>query len=113
MMLGIASELRVVGHDSEHADMVNPRGEIIAEVFFVTAEHDNGEIEAHEFGSTEEAEAQALLDKVRAHVEAGGTLDPDRWLPWRARYGSSAWDEGAELEREWRDENPFDPCPYY
>ncbi len=35
--------------------------------------------------------AEALADRVRAHVAAGGKLDADRWLEVQPVYGSDAY----------------------
>ena len=42
--------------------------------------------------------ATQLADAVNAHITAGGTVNPDCWLPCDTVYGSEAWDQEDELE---------------
>ena len=90
VIVGIASEFRVVGYNPEMADMDRPRGEIVREVFFMVAEDDRG-----------------------ARWAWGGGLDADAvetayrffappvflWDSWQPAYGSVAYmQDGGEEE---------------
>lgn len=100
MIISVASEMRVVGQDPEHADIVNPRGEIFGEVFFVTATTTRGEVEMHDFHSMDVEQIRNLAARIQEHLDDGEELNADHWLQWRSIYGSPAWDEMAEVERE-------------
>jgi hypothetical protein len=44
------------------------------------------------------ARAQKLADAVNAHLAAGGSVNPDCWLPTDTVYGSTVWDREDEAE---------------
>jgi len=105
--LDIASELRVVGNDPEMADMSNPRGEIIREVWFVTATSDDGRAFAHVWDSEDEGEVGGWLDSIRESVSRATGWNPegrDAWRHWRNLYGSAAHEAaGDDADGERRD----------
>jgi len=107
-ILDIANELRVVGNDPEAADISNPRGDIIREVWFVTAESQRGEILAHVWSTESRAEAAGWLASIRGSVQRTPGWDPSNrraWHHWRYVYGSEAFlvNERDEAEREKQD----------
>ena len=51
----------------------------------------------------DQAKAQALANKILAHLEQGGSLNADIWYPVQGCYGSAGWDEQAECELEARE----------
>lgn len=87
--------------------------DIIADVFNVVAEAADGSrvVHFHAFPSGDwvntpagqafarhsegEVRARALADRVSAHLEAGGRLNPDHWAPTEPAYGSEAWRRDA------------------
>jgi len=106
--LDIASELGVVGHDAESADVGNPRGEIIRDVWFVTATGGRGEVYAHVWTTESETEARGWLDSIRASVARTDGWNPAEreaaWRHWRNLYGSAAHEAaGDDAEGEKRD----------
>jgi len=115
--LDIVSELGVVGCDAEMADASNPRGEIIREVWFVTATG-AGEVYAHIWTTESESEARGWLGSIRKSVARTDGWNPagrEAWRHWRNLYGSSAYEAGeADLaatekrnaldEEAWRDQ---------
>lgn len=93
-MIGVASDLAVVGYNPEAADMDCPNGEIIGEVFYLRATNARGD--AQEFGSY----------RSLAAAEAAIPFAPPvfLWTPGRPVYGSSAYvaygqDDDIESER--------------
>ena len=105
--LDITSELRVVGNDPEMADMGNPSGEIIREVWFVTATSDDGRVFAHVWGSESEDGARGWLGSIRESVSRAAGWNPEgreAWRHWRNLYGSAAHEAaGDDAEGEKRD----------
>jgi len=91
----IESELAVVGHDPEYADMENPRGEIVRERFFMVATDEIGQ--QFRYGWEKSAErAEAVFQYVAPPVS--------EWSLWRCIYGSVAYErngcESAQLMEE-------------
>ena len=96
---GVASKVAVVGYNPENADVSNPSGAILREVFFVAVESDYGYIYSHFHRFENEEEAQALANKVNDAIFTGLALNPVHWTFERLRYGSEAYDgEGGEEE---------------
>jgi len=81
-IIRIASDLAVIGYNPENADFDRPRGEIIAEVFYLRAV--NGRGDAREFGRFDSA----------AIAEDAILLAPavDLWAAGRPEYGSRAYE---------------------
>ena len=91
--VGFESVLVVVGHNSENADMDNPRGEEIRERFYALAEDVEGNRRVwggyHESPELAEAEFVALAPPV------------EFWEDIRPAYGSDAYAKNAfEYEAE-------------
>jgi hypothetical protein len=84
----VESELAVVGHDGEYADMDNPRGEIIRHRYFMVATDSIGHQYRYGFERTE-ALAEAVFQQFAPPVS--------EWSLWRCIYGSIAYElEGCE-----------------
>lgn len=95
--IGIGSCLSVVGHDPEWADMGNPTGALVREVFFVVA-NDGGDWEwSHTHLFQEKGEAQGLSDRVRSEAERGpwSPVGSDHWHR-RKVYGCDSWGQADE-----------------
>jgi len=43
---------------------------------------------------------EAFANRIQAHLDAGGSLDPTHWTSIQGSYCSEAWDESLELELE-------------
>jgi hypothetical protein len=86
----VASEFRVIRYDAEYADMDNPRGEIVGEVFFLVAEDARGARWAWGEGWRDAAAAEAAIATAPPVV---------LWSPCRPAYGSVAYiEDGGEEE---------------
>lgn len=57
---------------------------------------DGGFVRDHEAG----AKADAFAERIQAHLNAGGSLNPAHWTPIQGCYGSAGWDEQAEIDLE-------------
>lgn len=82
--IGVGSDLRVVGYNPENADMDNPRGETIREVFHVEATNEYGERRVWGSFSSEEVAVQAYL-----HIAPPVAT----WTISNPVYGSYAYEE--------------------
>ena len=82
--IGIGSDLRVVGYNPENADMDNPRGAIIREVFHIQATNEYGERRV--WGSFDSAD---LAEKSYLHIAPPIAM----WSISNPVYGSSAYEE--------------------
>lgn len=88
--LGIGSDLKVVGYDGEFADMDNPQGAIVREVFYLSATTERGDRKAWgSFDSYEEAEA-AIPEAPMVEL----------WAEDSPVYGSEAY-QHSDAEAEW------------
>jgi hypothetical protein len=91
--VSIGSDLAVVGHNPEAADMSNPRGEIVRERFFMRAYNDYGS--AYRWGwfeTPEELEAAYLAFAPPIAL----------WDQTYPVYGSPAYEDYGEWEmRQW------------
>ena len=84
----VESELAVVGHDPEYADMDNPTGEIIRHRYFMVATDEIGHQYRYGYERTE-----ALAEAVFQHFAP----PVSEWSLWRCIYGSIAYElEGCE-----------------
>jgi len=86
--IGVASGMQVTGYNSENADYDRPRGEIIEEVFYLSAEDREGNRRA--FGSflTRELAQKAIL-----------TAPPvDSWTDIQPAYGSLAYEQYGQAD---------------
>lgn len=84
----VESELAVVGHDPEYADMDNPNGEIIRHRYFMVATDSIGHQYRYGYERTE-ALAEAVFQQFAPPVS--------EWSLWRCIYGSIAYElEGCE-----------------
>jgi hypothetical protein len=84
----VESELAVVGHDPEYADMDNPNGEIIRLRYFMVATDSVGHQYRYGYERTE-ALAEATFQHFAPPVS--------EWSLWRCIYGSIAYElEGCE-----------------
>lgn len=95
--LGVVSEMRVAGYDPEYADMSNPQGAVVHEVFTLLAESAKGYRRA--WGSFwTAAEAEARLPYAPP---------VDMWPKVAPAYGSEAYvAEGIEADvAEWERAN--------
>jgi hypothetical protein len=87
------SDLRVVGRNPEMADMDNPRGDIIREVFYVLAENMQGRRWAHTFGSEDRARVERLVVRIRRAWRDGFPLNLELWNEVDPAYGSPAYEQ--------------------
>jgi hypothetical protein len=84
----VESELAVVGHDPEYADMDNPTGEIVRHRYFMVATDEIGHQYRYGYERTE-ALAEAIFQHFAPPVS--------EWHLWRCIYGSIAYElEGCE-----------------
>jgi hypothetical protein len=87
--IGIGSEFAVIGHNPEMADMSNPRGAIVREVFFAVAEDHKGYRRTWADGVYRSAEeAEAAFQFAAPPVS--------EWNEWHPAYGSQAYIESDE-----------------
>lgn len=61
---------------------------------------DDGFNHWHQDRKADAGRAQALADRIKAHLEAGGSLNPEHWVETQGCYGSAAWDESLEMALE-------------
>ena len=99
----VRTALAVVGFNSEMADLSNPDGAIVREVYQVVAElADGARFVRVQYRDQQKAE------RLAARVAAAGVIDLALWQEVEAAYGSSAYltnlPEEVALER-WNDEN--------
>lgn len=79
--ISLASDFEVVGFNPEAADLDRPRGEIVAEVFYLVATFADGERVSHgSYRSIEAAEA-AIADAPPVQL----------WIAHPPEYGSAAY----------------------
>lgn len=83
MTFSIESELAVVGHDPEYADMDNPTGEIIRHRYFMVATDEIGHQYRYGWERTPEF-AEAVFQQFAPPVS--------EWSLWRCIYGSQAYE---------------------
>jgi hypothetical protein len=98
-MVGFPSNLVVVGHDGEYADMSNPTGAIVRERFYMVAEDALGHRRTWGGLYESEAAAEAIYSLLAPTVAV--------WEETRPCYGSEAWTpevDAAEVEAERADE---------
>ncbi|MBZ5660049.1 MAG: hypothetical protein LAO08_06540 [Acidobacteriia bacterium] len=90
-IFSVESELAVVGHDPEYADMENPRGEVVRERYFMVGTTPNGR--QYRFGWERTAAlAEAAFQYLAPPVE--------QWSLWRCIYGSDAYvQDNCELQQ--------------
>lgn len=87
----VESELAVVGHDPEYADMDNPTGEIIRHRYFMVATDEIGHQYRYGWERTELA-AETIFQYFAPPVS--------QWSLWRCIYGSQAYEQNnCELEQ--------------
>ncbi len=85
----VASDLAVVGYNPERADLDCPRGELVAEVFFLQATNARGD--RREFGSFESAEEAERSIRLAPPVNL--------WPSGRPEYGSLAYQAYGEADQ--------------
>lgn len=93
--IDIASDFRVIGYNPENADMDNPQGAIVREMFYLMATNERGDRRASGDFYTE-AEALAAIALAPPVV---------LWDDTAPEYGSAAWvayGEDAEIAAEGR-----------
>jgi hypothetical protein len=101
------SNLCVVGSNPEMADIDNPRGDIIREVWYIVAANENGDTrESGSFGDHEwsrvDAEKTAVALSIRSQSLGKLPVGFDDWRDGRPQYGSSAYlMYGADDDIEW------------
>ena len=94
----IMSDLTVTGHNSEMADMSNPKGEIIEELYYVAVTNEYGDRYAHFYHTTKKQNIERLL----ARIETAGKINLQHWTRIYPIYGSHAYsDYGAAEEIAW------------
>jgi len=118
-----ATSISVNGHIFEAGRSLEDGTQIVGEHFFILVETDDGfrfrnsrSICSGQMHYTEDgfnvwqqdvdadtARAQVQADKIAAHLEAGGSLNPEYWQRVQGGYGSAGWDEQAEIELERRE----------
>lgn len=84
-LLDVRSDVREIGSTED--------GPAFETVFFVQASTLRGEVFGHDHSFATRDEAQALLEKIAAHLARGGRLSPARWSFLRYSYGSRAFVE--------------------
>jgi hypothetical protein len=98
----VESDLAVVGHNPESADMSNPSGEIIRHRYFMVATDALGHQKRYGFEKSAEA-AERVFELFAPPVS--------EWADWRCVYGSLAYElEGCEVA-QLRDEMEADLGP--
>lgn len=88
---------RVVGQNSEMAEMGNPRGDVFSQFGNVEAMDEKGQVftligQERELWDDADEKIE-WLDKMAAAVQAAGSIDPELWSFTRWSYGSEGWDE--------------------
>lgn len=105
--INVGRNVAVVGHNPENADIGNPSGAILGEVYYVVATRLGCDWEYSHFKSfTDLAEAHRLADRVREADRKGG-WSPEKSEHWSRRkiYGSASWsneDEAGLMDDEER-----------
>ena len=117
----VRTDVAVIGHNSEMADMSNPRGEIYGDVDYIVAEAPDGTRFAHHTyavtssgGVTESEVSSARLEALAHHLNTKRpALNGELWREIEPRYGSEVyvsggWEEAQRLyERQQDEENRF------
>jgi len=86
--ISIGSEYRVTGHNYENADLDNPTGAIISDIFFLVAtDQDGNRFVFGNWRSLEEAES-AIADAPPVVL----------WTRWHPEYGSEAYQRYGQFE---------------
>lgn len=116
LVADVRDELVVLGHNEEGHDVVGLRFYVTLTdeaghrwrhfATFNTSEVKTGfsefdgflEVNVLDNRDVDGARAQKLANAVNAHLAAGGTVNPDCWLPTDTVYGSAAWDREDEAE---------------
>lgn len=99
-----ATDLVVIGINSEMADYDNPRGEIIGHAAYVYADSEHGDrrrffVKTDRFESEVLPQAERLAAALNARLAAGRLpVGFDRWEETRPGYGSDAWQEYGEFD---------------
>lgn len=87
-----ASDLVVVDYNSEMADVVNPRGAIFGEAWYVYAENVQGDRWRYYLGIDCKEKAEKLAHALNMRMLAGKLpVAFDRWEQHRPAYGSPAY----------------------
>lgn len=111
----VRDELVVIGHNEEGREVIGLRFHVTltdeaghrwrhfrqfctSEVKACYAEDSFLEVNTIDNRDVDAARAQKLADAVNAHLAAGGSVNPDCWLPTDTVYGSAAWDREDEAE---------------
>ena len=89
----VRSDIVVVGHDSESADMSNPNGELYGVAYYVVMIDEKGNRWAHDYRfMNDEAAAIEFRDKVANTYNKGIVrLKYEHWLEVEPVYGSEAY----------------------
>ena len=99
MLITISEIQMVVDQDGEHADWANPNGYIYGSRFYLSFATEEGEVWGHFKLYESLEEAYALQEKVRKHLDNGGSLNMEHWRFDRYVYGSKAWEMYGEAEQ--------------
>jgi len=97
----VAEEAAVGGHNPENAEPGNPSGSWYKTIYAVQIDLGGGETYRHVrvWEDGEELECERFIDRVQAHLDAGGDLSPNHWRFLRLVYGSEAYiNQGGEHE---------------
>jgi hypothetical protein len=101
----VRSDLVIIGHNPECADMDNPRGEVYGYTSYVIATTPDGFRWQHPqsftsaWGDVAEGQAKKLCDQIVAFVKRGGKLLGCYWQEIRPCYGSPEYDrQGIEAQ---------------
>ena len=96
-----ADETVIGGYNTENADLDNPTGAWFKRVFVAQVNLGEGETYRHDhvFDEDQADALKRLIDKMNAHLDAGGELNKDHWRFFRLIYGSDAYiKQGGEHE---------------
>jgi hypothetical protein len=96
LTFSVASEIAVVGHNPEFADLDHPNGEIEGEIFFIVAEDRAG----NRWRSDEMSEVEAGIRAAALNALPRVTLSG--WAEWYPVYGSAAYSEADVVAWELR-----------
>lgn len=99
----VGSDLVVVGCNPEMADITNPRGEILSEIYYIVATNPNGDRRRSENLGINLNAAERLVTVFENRGAMGKVpVGFDRWADERPEYGSNAYEQyGAADDIAW------------
>lgn len=106
----VRTDIVVIGCNPEMADYDNPRGNIYGFCGYILAVAEDGSQWMFEHTITRRYEHDVLArlntfaNKVQAHLNKGGKLDPSRWQEIRPAYASEAYVNGGWVEHDYEAE---------